>query len=51
MTKTVKKRLQAVVALLVTLMIMVGIMPGDIFDGILKGTTVYAVDCCYIYFD
>ena len=39
MTKTVKKRLQAVVALLVTLMIMVGIMPTDILS-----TTVYAAD-------
>ena len=37
MTKTVKKRLQAVVALLVTLMIMVGIMPSEPFN-----TTVYA---------
>ena len=37
MTKTVKKRLQAVVALLVSLMIMVGIMPTDILS-----TTVYA---------
>ena len=42
MTKTVKKRLQAVVALLVTLMIMIGIMPSDVFDGILNGTTVNA---------
>ena len=33
MTKTVKKRLQAVVALLVSLMIMVGIMPNDILQG------------------
>ena len=39
MTKTVKKRLQAVVALLVSLMIMVGIMPTDILS-----TTVYATD-------
>ena len=37
MTKTVKKRLQAVVALLVSLMIMVGIMPSEPFN-----TTVYA---------
>ena len=43
MTKTVKKRLQAVVALLVTLMIMVGIMPNEPFN-----TTVYAGDViCY----
>ena len=43
MTKTVKKRLQAVVALLVSLMIMVGIMPNEPFN-----TTVYAGDVtCY----
>ena len=50
MTKTVKKRLQAVVALLVTLMIMIGIMPSDIFDGIF-GVNVNADTTFTIYFD
>jgi len=42
MTKTVKKRLQAVVALLVTLMIMVGIMPHQPFN-----TETQAADTVY----
>ena len=55
MTKTVKKRLQAVVALLVSLMIMVGIVPSSALN-----TTVYAANTViesldgskhYVFFD
>ena len=50
MTKTVKKRLQAVVALLVTLMIMVGIMPNEPFNTEIKATFDINADYRY-YFD
>ena len=50
MTKTVKKRLQAVVALLVCFMVLFAALPADVFDGIFN-MTVHAADNVTIYFD
>ena len=53
MTTTAKKRLSSITALLVTMMILIGIMPNDILDGVFKGTTVQAafdINASYRYY-